>query len=185
MTPITRRGLVVGASALAALAACSNGVGSNAGAEIDARVDASLAFLEETYSQTTQLRQTAAGMLVMPVITEGGFGVGGAYGEGALRIGGVTVDYYSAANASFGIIAGAQQYSHVLYFMTPEALENFRTSDGWELGANMTFAVDSEGGTLNATTNTLNTPVIAVIYGQRGLIGAATIDGTKYTRIVR
>jgi lipid-binding SYLF domain-containing protein len=40
----------------------------------------------------------AAGMLVMPLVTEAGFGFGGAYGRGALRIGGTTVDYYSAAS---------------------------------------------------------------------------------------
>jgi hypothetical protein len=64
----------------------------------------------------------------MPLMTEVGAGFGGAFGRGALRIQGVTVDYYSAAKGSFGLQIGAQQYAHALFFTTPEALENFRRS---------------------------------------------------------
>jgi len=185
MTGFTRRGVVLGASALTLTAACGNGVGSNAGPNIDARVDSAMNYLETTYPETSDLRGKAAGYLVMPLITEAGFGVGGAYGEGALRVNGVTVDYYSAANASFGIQFGAQQYSHVLFFMTQEALQTFRTSNGWAAGADVKYALSDQGGTLNADTNTLNSPVVAVIFGQAGLIAGATLEGTKYTRIIR
>lgn len=185
MTVLSRRGLVLGASALSALAACGNGVGSNAGAALDARADSSINFLESNYPDTVVLREKAAGYLVIPVITEAGLGFGGAYGEGVLRIGGATVDYYSAANASVGLQIGAQQYSHALFFMTPDALTTFRTSDGWAVGANMTYALDQDGGTLNADTNTLTSSIIALVYGQRGIIGGATLEGTKYTRIIR
>jgi lipid-binding SYLF domain-containing protein len=62
-------------------------------------------------------------MLVMPLLTEAGLlTLGGSYGRGALVINDITVDYYSATKASVGVQLGAQQYSHVLFFMTPEAL---------------------------------------------------------------
>ncbi len=68
----------------------------------------------------------------MPLVTEVGFGLGGSFGRGALQVGGATVDYYSAAAASAGLQVGAQQYSHVLFFMTPEALMEFAPRpDGW------------------------------------------------------
>ena len=54
------------------------------------------------------LADKAVGMLVMPLVTEAGFGVGGAYGRGALIVGGATVDYYAQAKASFGLQLGAQ-----------------------------------------------------------------------------
>ena len=106
-------------------AACSNGIGSNNTAQIDARVEATLNAMYEIYPSTEQLAEKASGMLIMPLITEGGFGIGAGFGRGALRVGDSNVDYYSAASASAGFQIGAQQYSHVLFFMTENALEDF------------------------------------------------------------
>jgi lipid-binding SYLF domain-containing protein len=130
---MTRRGLVLGAGALV-LAGCSNGVGSNGSGQIDARVDATQSFLFGRYPGTQDLANKAAGVLYMPLVTEAGFGIGGSYGRGALRIRGVTVDYYSAARGTIGFQIGAQQYAHALFFMTPDALEQFRRSNGWAAG---------------------------------------------------
>ena len=150
----------------------------------DARADATLEFLFTTYPGTRDLADRSSGYLVMPLVTEAGFGIGGSYGEGALRIDDVTVDYYSAADVSVGLQIGAQQYSHVLFFMTDEALSEFRRSSGWAAGANVRYALTNQGETLLADTNTLLSPVIAVVFGQAGLIAGATLEGTKYTRII-
>ena len=185
MAGITRRGLVVGAAALTGLAACNNAVGSGGGAAIDARVDRTLAFLYSEYPGTQTLRDKAVGMLVMPLVTEAGFlTVGGSYGRGALRVSGATVDYYSATQATLGPQFGAQQYAHVLFFMTEEALRKFRTSPGWVGGAELEYAFDNRGGNIAAETVTSLSPVIAVIFGQAGLIAGATLEGTKYSRII-
>jgi len=120
----------------------------------------------------------------MPLVTEVGLGLGGSFGQGALRIGGVTVDFYSAAAASAGLQIGAQQYSHVLFFMTPDALAEFRQSDGWAAGAGIEYVANTQGETLIADTTTTLSPVIAVVFGQTGLRVGATIEGTKYTRII-
>ena len=167
-----------------ALAACSNGVGNSAADQIDARVDTALDFLYANYPGTADLRDKSAGMLVMPLITEAGFGVGGAYGRGALRVGGATVDYYSAAQASFGLQIGAQQYSHVLFFMTQEALQDFRTSPGWAAGAELEYAFRDQAENISAETITATSPVVAVVFAQTGAIAGATVEGTKYTRII-
>ncbi len=184
MTRFPRRAFLTTVAASLALTACGNGIGSQGGANIDARVDATLAYLDNNYPGTRDLRQKAVGMLVMPLITEASFGFGGAYGRGALRVNDVTVDYYSAAQASFGIQIGAQQYAHVLYFMTEEALAEFRTSPGWAAGADVEYAVSDRGGNLSAETTTVLSPVIAVIFGQAGLIAGASVEGTKYSRII-
>jgi lipid-binding SYLF domain-containing protein len=137
-----------------------------------------------TYPGTRDLAEKSTGMLVMPLMTEAGLGLGGAYGRGALRVGGVTVDYYSAARASIGPQIGAQQYSHVLFFMTAEALEEFRRSPGWAAGADIEYAFRDQGETLTAETTTTRSPVIAIVFGQAGLRVGATLEGTKYTRII-
>ncbi len=181
---LSRRSLLLGAGAAPLLAACGNPLGNNNGPRIDARADAALDFMQQEVPGTTDLVNNAAGMLVMPLITEAGFGFGGAYGRGALRINGATVDYYSAVSGSFGLQIGAQQYAHTLFFMTEQALSEFRNSVGWSVGADVRYAVNTQAGALGFDTATISEPVIAVIYGQAGLIIGATLDGTRYTRII-
>ena len=184
MTRTTRRTLLVGVAASFALSACGNGIGSEGGAKIDARADAALNYLDTNFPGTRDLREKSVGMLVMPLVTEAGLGFGGAYGRGALRVNDVTVDYYSATQASFGLQIGAQQFAHVLYFMTEEALAEFRTSSGWAAGADIKYALNDQGGNLSTDTTTVLSPVIAVVFGQSGLRVGATLEGVKYTRII-
>jgi len=184
MTHITRRSFAVTAMASMTLSACGNGIGGNGAATIDARVDSTLQFMYATYPGTRDLASKASGMLVMPVITEAGFGLGGSFGRGALRIGASTVDYYSAAAGSAGLQIGAQQYSSVLFFMTQEALTDFRRSSGWAAGADIEYALNDTGETLRAETTTSQAPVIAVVFAQAGFRAGATVEGTKYTRII-
>lgn len=180
---ITRRTLIATGGAALALAACSNGVGGNGAATIDARVDETRNFLFSRYPGTRDLATKAHGVLYMPLVTEAGFGIGGAFGRGALRINDVTVDYYSAAKASIGLQIGAQQYGHALFFMTPEALSGFRASPGWAAGADLKYATPEQGASIGKETTEID-PVIALVFGQSGLLAGATLSGTKYTRII-
>lgn len=183
-TMIGRRGFLVGTGASALLVAgCGNGIGTNRAAEIDARVDSTRNFLFTRYPGTRDLESRAAGVLYMPLMTEAGLIWGGAFGRGALRINNITVDYYSATKASFGLQAGAQQYAHALFFMTDEALAGFRHSTGWAASADVRYATPEDGGALGkATTETA--PVVALVFGQQGLIAGASLAGVKYTRII-
>ena len=184
MTGFPRRALLTGAAASLALAACSNGVGSDGATKLDARADATISYLENNYPGTRDLGSKAVGTLIMPLVTEASFGIGGSFGQGALRVDNTTIDYYSATQASFGFQAGAQQYAHVLYFMTEEALAEFRASSGYAVGADIEYAFNDQGGNLSAETTTVLSPVVAVIFGQAGLIAGASVEGTKYTRII-
>jgi lipid-binding SYLF domain-containing protein len=178
---MTRRGLVLGA---VALAACDNSQGSAGAATIDRRVQNGLAFMYDNYPETVQLRDKAVGKLVMPMVGQAGFIVGGSYGEGALLIDDVTVDYYSATQASIGFQIGAQQFAYVIFFLTPEALRQFRTSPGWSGGATAELTGGDQGVGISASTLTQNTSV-AFLFARQGLMAGATIQGTKFTRILR
>jgi lipid-binding SYLF domain-containing protein len=181
---LSRRNFLVAGTALTGLSACGNGIGGQGASTIDARVDSTLEFLFQTYPGARDVAGRAAGVLVMPLVTEIGLGIGGSFGRGALKVGGATVDYYSAAAASAGLQIGAQQYSHVLFFMTGDALLEFRTSPGWVAGAGIEYAVSNNAETLLADTTTALSPVIAMVFGQTGLRLGATVEGTKYTRII-
>ncbi|AGI68021.1 hypothetical protein OAN307_c24070 [Octadecabacter antarcticus 307] len=184
MTLISRRNFALSALATTTLSACGNGIGGSGAAVIDARADITLAFMYDNYPGTRDLAGKASGMLVMPVVTEAGFVLGGSFGRGALRIGETTVDYYSAAAASAGLQIGAQQYSTVLFFMTHQSLTDFRSASGWAAGADIEYALNDTGETLRAETTTSLAPVIAVVFAQAGFRAGATIEGTKYTRII-
>jgi lipid-binding SYLF domain-containing protein len=180
---ITRRTFICTTLSAGFLAACGNGIGGGGSAQIDARVDATRNFLFTTYPGTSSLASKAAGVLYMPLITEAGFGIGGGYGRGALRVGNTTVDYYSSTRATFGFQIGAQQYAHALFFMTQAALGDFRRSPGWAIGADVRYATPQQGASLGKETTELE-PVIALVFGQQGLIAGATLAGGKYNRII-
>lgn len=184
MISFSRRGFAFSAFATTTLAACGNGIGGAGAVTIDARVESTLNAMYSEFPGTRDLANRAAGMLVMPLVTEAGLGFGGSYGRGALRVGPSTVDYYSATSGSAGLQIGAQQFSHVLFFMTPEALLEFRQSSGWAAGADVEYAASTNSDMLRADSTTSLSPVIAVVFGQTGLRLGATLEGTKYTRII-
>lgn len=185
MSNFSRRGFLAGIGGTGlVLSGCANGLGSDGSAKIDARVQATLKEMHRDVPDSRRLEEKAAGMLVMPLVTEAGFGLGGSYGRGALLVNGTTVDYYSQTKASVGLQIGAQQYAHVLFFMTEDALASFRTSAGWVAGADIKYAVASEGGRFSADTVTTTHPVVAVVFGQAGLIVGVSLEGAKYARII-
>lgn len=184
MTAFSRRRFLATATAPLALAACGNGIGGNGSSRIDGRVDSAFNFMYNSLPETRILAEKAAGILMMPVVTEAGLGIGGAYGRGALQVNNATVDYYSTTAASVGLQIGGQQYSHALFFMTEAALGNFRTSQGWTAGADVEYVVQARGGSLSTDTTSLLTPVVAVVFGQAGLLAGVSLEGAKYNRII-
>lgn len=184
MAHLSRRAALFGLGA-ATLTACDNSHGAGAGLEIDRKVTAALDHMRSSYPDTVPYLDQAAGVLVIPRMAELGMIYGGGYGEGALRIGGATVDYYSAAQASFGLQLGGQVYSFALCFMTPEALRGFRMSPGWSGGVDAEVTVDRYGRTAATSTDLVGQDVVAIVFNQEGLRAGATVSGTKYTRILR
>ena len=153
--------------------------------EIESRVDRALVELRETVPGAAELLETAKGVLIMPNVVKGGLVVGGAYGEGALRVGGATEGYYSVAAASFGLQIGVQTTKQALFFMTESALEGFRRSDGWEIGADAEVTVPGDGLSAQLNTTTERNPIIGVVFGQDGFLAGASLEGAKYSPISR
>jgi lipid-binding SYLF domain-containing protein len=112
-----------------------------------------------------------------------GFGVGGEYGEGALRVGGRSVGYYNTAAASIGLQIGVQSRAQVLMFMTQDALETFQGGDGWEVGVDGSVTVVKVGVAGAIDTNTITDPVIGFIYGEQGLMANLSLEGAKITKL--
>ena len=152
--------------------------------EIEASVDAALKLFEQVKGGK-ELLQKAKGVLVLPGVFKAGFIFGGEYGEGALRIGGKTVDYYSIAAGSFGFQIGGQKKNVIVVFLDEEALKSFRASAGWKVGADGSAAAINVGAGASIDTTQIKDTIVSVIFGQKGLMANATIEGAKLTKIVR
>lgn len=108
---------------------------------------------------------------------------GGAYGEGELRRGGSTVDYYTSFTGSWGLQAGAQSYGYAVFLMNEDAVSYLERSDGWEIGVGPTVVVVNQGVAENLSSSTLQDDAYAFIFDQKGLMAGVSIEGTKVTRV--
>jgi len=98
---IGRRSVVGALSLIVALAASpAQPAWAASAAEIDAKVDLALDRLLRESPTAQAVSERAVAVLVFPDIVKGGFGIGGQYGEGALRRNGATAGYYNVASAS-------------------------------------------------------------------------------------
>ena len=151
--------------------------------EIDALASAALDQLYAESPAAKELAGKAKGVLIFPEITKAGFVVGGQAGKGALRVGGASVGYYRIVSASLGFQIGAQTYAQVLMFMTDEALAGFRASKGWEAGVDGTVALIEKGASAGIDTTEAQAPIVGFVFGEKGLMAAANIEGSKYTEL--
>lgn len=151
-------------------------------AEIDQEVDRALAAFQKIDGANAFLG-IAKGVLVFPKVYKAGIGVGGEYGEGALRIGGKTVDYYSTAAASVGFQLGAQAKSIIVLFTDESTLKKFRESEGWKVGVDGSVALVDIGIGKAVDTTNIKDPVIGFVFGQKGLMYNLTLEGSKFTKL--
>jgi lipid-binding SYLF domain-containing protein len=174
-----------------ALAGCttSSGTPDNASTNmskrqsIDASVDGTMSRLFQTVPGSRELVSKARGVLVFPSVIQAGFVVGGQYGEGSLKVGGSTVGYYSTVSGSFGLTAGAQSKAIIFLFMTQDALDKFRNTDGWSAGGDASVALVKMGANGSIDTTTATAPVEVFVMTNTGLMGDISINGTKVSRL--
>ncbi|MEM1175356.1 MAG: YSC84-related protein [Pseudomonadota bacterium] len=151
--------------------------------KIDRRSDEAIADFQKEINGAEVFLAQAAGYLIFPRVVKAGIGVGGEYGEGALRVDGKTVDYYSTAAGSFGLQLGAQAKSIIVIFMTQESLKKFRDSDGWKVGIDGSVALIDVGAGKSIDSNNVRDPVVGFVFGSKGLMYNLTLEGSKFTKL--
>lgn len=152
-------------------------------AEIDAAVDEALQAFGREVDGGQAFLDKSAGYLVFPRVIKVGVGIGGETGEGALRVGGQSTGYYRTVAGSFGFQLGAQAKSIVIAFMTPDALDKFRSSDGWKVGVDGSVALIDIGAGKAVDTSNVKDPVVGFVFGSKGLMYNLTLEGTKITEL--
>ncbi len=158
---------------------------AKSGREIDASVDTALERFQTEVPGAKGLLAKAKGVLVFPSVIKAGIGIGGEYGEGALRINGKTADYYNTIAGSIGFQLGGQVKSVYLLFMEAEALKDFRASEGWKAGVDGSVALIAIGADGTVDTTQTNQPIMGFVLGQKGLMYNLTFEGSKFNKIVK
>jgi lipid-binding SYLF domain-containing protein len=151
--------------------------------EINIKVNAALELFYKEVGGGKRFVQSGSGVLVFPSVFKAGIGIGGEYGEGALRIKGKTVDYYSTAAASIGFQLGAQSKTVIIVFMTNKALKEFRDSSGWEAGVDGSVALVEFGAGGSIDTTNIKDPIVGFVFDNKGLMFNATLEGSKFTKL--
>jgi len=152
-------------------------------AEIDRDASAALEKLFETTPKAREVAKVAKGVLVFPTVVKAGFMVGGLVGEGALKVGGKTVGYYSTVAASYGLQAGIQTYGYALFFMRDAALQYLDQSQGFEIGTGPSVVIVDEGVAGGLSTSTARDDIYAFIFDQKGLMAGLGLQGSKITKV--
>ena len=88
-------------------------------------------------------------------------------------------------SGSWGLQAGAQSYSYVVFLMNDKAVDYLSKSQGWEIGVGPTVVLVNEGVAKNLSTSTLKDDAYAFIFDQEGLMAGLSIEGTKISKIKR
>jgi lipid-binding SYLF domain-containing protein len=151
-------------------------------AELDKKVSAAMSQLTSSTPAAAQLAKTAKGILMFPSVKKAGFIVGGQYGEGALRVNGATLGYFKTTAASFGLQAGGEKFGYAMFFMNDSALDYLKSSNGWEIGVGPSVTVVDAGAAASLSTSTARSDIYVFFFGQKGLMGGLTIQGSKITK---
>ena len=143
--------------------------------------------LNSLYASTPaakELQKRSIAILVFPDILKAGLIVGGSGGNGVLfSPDGKVLGYYNAASVSFGLQAGAQEFSQAMFLTTPEALKYLDSSAGWSVGVGPSVVVVDKGAARDFSTTTTRSDVYAFIFGQEGLMGGLGVQGQKITKL--
>ncbi|MEH6451840.1 MAG: lipid-binding SYLF domain-containing protein [Psychromonas sp.] len=119
----------------------------------DANIDESQATVStfKKLEQTTPFFEEAYGYAVFPTIGKGGFGIGGAYGEGHVYLAGEPTGVVKMGQVTFGFQVGGQAFSQIVFLQDKRAYDAF-TSGSFEFGAQasavaLTYGASAQAGT--------------------------------------
>jgi hypothetical protein len=119
----------------------------------------------------------SAGYAVFPRVGAGAAVVGGSFGRGQVFENGRLVGYATLTQATVGLSLGGQQYSELIFFQTPEVLNNFKTGN-----LSLTAETSAVALTAGASAKANFSNGVAVFTMQpTGLMFSAAVGGQKFS----
>ena len=161
--------------------------GANIYAKSSSEIDASIESALDRFAIEIQGAQTyldgARGILVIPKMIKAGLVLGMEYGEGALVVDNIKVQYYRAFSGSLGLQLGVGSKDLVILFYDDEAMDDILYSSGWQVGVDGSVALLDMGAGGSLDTTEAQDPIVGFVFGHKGLIAGLSLEGTKFTKI--
>ena len=151
--------------------------------EIDAAIESALNRFTDEIKGSQAYLDGARGTLVIPRMIKAGVILGMEYGEGALIVDGIKVQYYRAFSTSLGIQLGVGAKDLVILFFDDNAMDDFLYSSGWQAGVDGTVALWNMGAGGSIDTTESQDPIVGFVFGHKGIIAGLSMEGTKFTKI--
>ena len=119
----------------------------------------------------------SVGYAVLPSVGKGGAGIGAAYGNGELLMGGKAKGKISMTQVTIGLQLGGQSYSEIIFFETQAALDGFRHGD-FAFAAQTSAVALKSGSSENAD---YRDGVVVFTVAKGGLMAEASVGGQKFS----
>ena len=119
----------------------------------------------------------ARGYAVFPNVGKGGFGIGGARGEGEVFEKGNVIGSTTLTQVSVGFQLGGQVFSQIIFFKDKKSLDRF-TEGNFEFGASASAVLISEGANASAD---YSDGVAVLTFSKGGLMYEASVGGQKFS----
>jgi lipid-binding SYLF domain-containing protein len=162
--------------ALFALAAGFTGSVWAADRDLNAEVAAAKADFLEADESMSALFSSAAAYAIIPKVTKGGLGVGGAKGAGLFYQGGAAIGTAHMSQFTIGFQAGGQIYSEAIFFETAEAAEKFKAGK-FEFAAQVSAVAAAAGVSRDAP---YQDGIKVITHAGKGLMYEASVGGQKF-----
>jgi lipid-binding SYLF domain-containing protein len=132
---------------------------------------------------TKGLAEKARGILIFPEILKAGVLIGGAGGNGELRVGGKVDGYYNSAAVSYGLQFGVSKFGYVMFLMDEKSLQYVRDTAGWEVGVGPSVVVADQAYATKMSSSTMQDGIYVFFVDQAGFFAGGGVEGSKITRI--
>jgi lipid-binding SYLF domain-containing protein len=152
--------------------------------QIDSKATGAISIMHSEIPSSKNFLDKAKGYVIFPDVKEAGFFFGGKYGEGVLRVRGVSQSYHSITSGSVGFQMGIQKYALVIVFTSDEALNAFSSNADWETEMDFNIAMVNWNAEEELDEVDFGSSMIGFIFDSTGMMGNFTFEGTKFENIV-
>jgi len=137
--------------------------------------EAKAAFLKEDPGMS-KFFNGSYGYVIFPNVGKGGFGVGGAAGNGAVYEQGNFIGYAKLTQVSIGFQAGGQAYREVIFFESADEMNRFKANK-IEFSAQVSAVAAASGASADAK---YIEGVSVFTMAKGGLMYEASVGGQKF-----